>query len=66
MTDAVCGLMVRYLISIAIVLIGLSQLLAWVRCRELQANLRLLDELNGQNKTIPEATMGRRAQGERA
>jgi|GEM_PF-2442140 len=66
MTDAVCGLMVLYLISIAIVLIGLSQLLAWVRCRELQANLRLLDELNGQNKTIPEATMGRRAQGERA
>jgi len=63
MTDAVCGLMVLYLISIAIVLIGLNQLMTWVRCRELQAKLRLLDELNSKHDTQPWADSGRQAQG---
>jgi len=66
MTDAVCGLMVLYLISIAIVLIGLEQLMAWVRSRKLQANLRLLDELNAQPETKPSAGNARCARGDQA
>ncbi|WP_122050385.1 hypothetical protein [Asaia bogorensis] len=66
MIDAVCGLMVLYLISIAVVLIGLEQLMAWIRCRKLQANLRLLDELNSQPETQTSADRARHAHGEEA
>lgn len=66
MTDAVCGLTVLYSISMVIVLIGLSQLMEWVRCRELQANLRLLDELNSHPETQPWADHARHTHGEEA
>ncbi|WP_336947363.1 hypothetical protein [Asaia sp. HN010] len=66
MTDAVCGLMVLYSISMVIVLTSLSQLMAWVRCRELQANLRLLDDLNSQPETQPWADRARHAHGDQA
>ncbi|NVN45106.1 hypothetical protein HW537_14530 [Asaia siamensis] len=66
MTDAVCGLTVLYSISMVIVLTGLSQLMAWVRCRELQANLRLLNELNSQPEAQPWGDRGRHAHGEEA
>lgn len=66
MTDDICGLTVLCLTGLAIILIGFSQLMTWARCRELQAQLRLLDELNSQHDTQPWADSARHAQGERA